>query len=258
MTDKISQLKQYIESLVPEKLTKTESNFLQFANYSLDWWGLDSAESYQQNLVDRYQSMKYNGWINTPITYKFNSQGFRTNEFNHNPSIMFVGCSNTFGDGLPKEHRWSDLVAKNLSLETVNLGISGGSSDSSFRLTYHWISKIKPKIIIFLEPPSSRIELLLENTHGNNISLQWPTQEQSVRYGDFLKVWAMSDNSALNLLKNRLAIEGLATQQKIKFYYFSNQEYYICIDNVNDFARDLCHRGTGTNRNFANYVLGKI
>lgn len=98
---------------------------------------------------------------NFEISYKLNKDGFRSNNFQKvnkdKYTILFSGCSITFGQDLPLEMIWPELVAKELSkekdIEFYNLGIMGSSimlcikNISAFINTYGM-----PDLIILLVP----------------------------------------------------------------------------------------------------------
>ena len=92
------------------------SYYKEYANKSLDWLPMDTKELYEKNLKEKYQLLKQHDWIDKSFTYKFNSHGFRCEEFTNKPTIMVLGCSFTCGIGLPIEFIWPELISKNLNL----------------------------------------------------------------------------------------------------------------------------------------------
>ena len=224
--------------------------YKKFAGQSLNWCPSDTESLYNENYKKNFELLRSNGWIDTKFKYTFNSQGFRCGEFNSNPSIMFLGCSYTMGIGLPIETVWSTMVAKQLDLQCVNLAVGGSASDTAFRLCLGWIDRIQPQIVVFLEPPGFRIELI--SGHKNkilSITYQYP-------YEQFISEWNITDdNNYLNALKNKLAIKSLCNDRNIKYLHF---DYTQLTDNTLDLARDLEHSGPKTHRRFADYVIEKI
>ena len=219
------------------------------ANKTLDWLPMDTKELYEKNLKNRYNDLvKYN-WINNHFTYKMNSLGFRCEEFNDQPSIMFLGCSLTCGIGIPAEARWSELVSKELNLQHVNLGIGGGSSDLAFRLCVGYVDKIKPKIIIFMVPPGIRIELLFSTYI---LSLKTGDEQNS-----YYKQWASDENNHyFNLMKNKYAIEKMCSDRGIKLLIIDDFQPILPI--FVSLARDLTHPGIESNRICADKVLSLL
>ena len=226
------------------------SYYKKYAGQSLEWCSTDSKILYNENYLEKFELLKSNGWIDSKFKYTFNSHGFRCDEFSSNPTIMFLGCSYTMGIGLPIENVWSTIVAKKLNTSYTNLAVGGGASDTAFRLCYGWIDRIQPKMIIFLQPPEERIELI--NNHRNKV-----LSINNYGYtGNFFEEWNITDdNSYLDALKNNLAIKSLCNDRNIKYYYFNFNE--LTGDPL-DWARDLEHVGTKTHLRFAEFVVNKI
>lgn len=99
-------------------------------------------------------------WNARPFKYYLNDWGHRCGEIDVNAdnNILFLGCSLTFGIGLPKEETWPYLVSKELGMREVNLAVPGGGLDSAFRLYNAWQYEIKAPITILMIPPGKRIE----------------------------------------------------------------------------------------------------
>ena len=225
------------------------SLYKKYANQSLDWCPMDTEILYDKNYKERFELLESNGWLNSKFKYTFNSHGFRCDEFTEHSTIMFLGCSHTMGIGLPIETVWSSIVAKKLNMHYANLAIGGSASDTAFRLCHGWIDKVKPKIVIFLEPPGFRIELV--NDHHSNI-----INVNNTAYLNFIKEWNYSDdNTYFNSQKNQLAIKALCQDRKIDYFHFKSSQL---TDYALDLARDLAHSGPKTHQCFADYVVDKI
>lgn len=89
------------------------------------------------------------------VEYKFNSDGFRCDEFSA-PSdipIMFVGCSVTEGIGLPIEETWSYKTLEKIRQQTGanipywSLGLGGSGIDTTAKSLYWWYRKYNVKPI---------------------------------------------------------------------------------------------------------------
>jgi hypothetical protein len=220
--------------------------YKKFADQELLWFASDSEDTYATNLKNNYDSIK--PWINCNLSYKFNSHGFRCNNFSDKPSAVILGCSITFGVGLPIETTWSRVVADQIGLECYNLSILAGANDTAFRLAYYWLEKIKPKMVLVLSPDPSRIELLTPNGE----ILYNPNKSLSPIGQDFYKQWLTDDNnSLLNQKKNLMAIEYLCNQLNIKFLV---EDSYPIVD----VARDLKYPGIATHKVLAEKFLNRI
>jgi len=235
-----------------------ESHYKRYAGQTLHWLPMDTEELYESNLKNRYNDLKSNGWINNPVTYKFNQDGFRSSEFTQDPSILFLGCSFTLGIGIPVKQIWPEIVSQQLNMQCANLGIAGSSSDTAFRLCYGWIDKIRPKIIVFALPPAARTELIV-NGHVKFLSPAWASHDH---YSNYLKDWITDDNNAdLNQLKNKLAIKLICQDRGIKYVEIDPHEILLQQSGYKfpmDFGRDLMHPGLIYHDNVSKIVLSLI
>ena len=96
------------------------------------------------------------------VTYTLNYDGFRTKHFNqfdnNKDTILFAGCSWTFGEGLPEEYTWPSLVAKNFtSPDFYNIGYMGMSISHIIKSVYSFIRKYgKPNYLFICFPDIQR------------------------------------------------------------------------------------------------------
>lgn len=244
------------------------SNFYgypQYRNCTINWLSMDNEERYNQNYKDKKTRLlleKYN-WDKTNIEYKFNNYGFRCENFQDIDNIVFLGCSHTVGLGIPINYSWTTLVGQELNLASYNLGISGGSLDTCFRLAYYWLEKLKPKIVILLETDINRVEYKAKNNWKDLHDYNWN------RYGP----WSMDgkditskhykillhniENFEIQREKNILGIKELSKNIKTKLVIVKNK-FWEELDLPRDLARDLSHPGILTNNAKAEEILKLI
>lgn len=224
------------------------SVYLQFANQTFEWFNTDSKEHFDRNLIENYDKLKQFDWLDKKVSYKFNSLGFRADEFTSEPSALFLGCSFTLGVGIPIGETWTTIVSKQLNLHCINLGQAGGSPDTAFRLALGYIARLKPKVVFYLQPIKWRIEL----ASANSIQFLFPNNAQ---HNPFYKEWVKQDdhNVMLNAEKNKMAIELLAMKNNSKFVFFEYDDFPSI-----DFARDLLHWGSASHAAFADKVLNSF
>jgi hypothetical protein len=221
--------------------------YMQYANQEIDWLSMDTEELYQENLKNNYDKLLKHNWINNPFTYKFNSAGFRSEEFEESaPSIMFLGCSMTVGIGVPWNTTWPKIVSDELGMKCYNLGIGGSSNDTAFRFAYTWLNKLKPTICIFNQTFADRMEVWQYNGIIGDMSKEHPKF--------YLGTWQSNNfNKKILAEKNLLAIKQLCDQSNTKFVNTSVHSMpYL------DLARDLAHPGIQSNQEYAKMVLAKI
>ena len=232
--------------------------YSKYKNKELDWLISDYEITYENNLKNHREQLEKYNWIDKQFTYKFNSHGFRSEEFSNDNSIMFFGCSNTVGIGLPVEDTWAYMVAQRLNLKCFNLGIGATGPDTSFRLANHYIPQIKPNIVIYAEPHPSRFTLvgvddIYQFTTHNIVSIKYGEIKE---FNNFYEQWIVNEeNIKLNSIKHKLSIQALCQQYNIKFVFaesYSELPYDI------DYARDLMHPGVESNKIFAELILSRI
>lgn len=136
------------------------SQHLHFANQTVSWLSPDVSE--------RYTPILRNGQKNrfgpNDISYRFNELGFRCDSFDL-PSeipIVYLGCSNTQGIGLPIESTWAHLLTEKIRQHTNkqipfwSLAQGGKGLDNQINLLYEFTSRQPVKYIFCFFPTSGR------------------------------------------------------------------------------------------------------
>ena len=243
----------------------------EFAGQTLDWFGNDSFEKHCYYKKTRLSELEQFGLVDQEFTYTFNTHGFRSEEFNTEDSIVFLGASDTLGTGMPLEDTWTYLVAKELGLRRYNLGQGGGSGCTSFRLASYWLEHLNPKVVVYMSPLNPRCELAKDDS-GETIYHQlspaisaglspfWKKFQDEELKKDLIQYynqWISSDDNLILLQhKNNLAIDKLSGNMNAKFILAdSDKDWGIA---TCDLARDLMHGGVETNKNIAKMVLERI
>lgn len=95
------------------------------------------------------------------VEFKWNSYGYRTNEFDKDivDYILVAGCSLTEGHGLHLDQTWSKKVEHKLNIPVVNLAKGGADSGFTSQNLINWIdsSFIAPKVVIAQWPNPYRL-----------------------------------------------------------------------------------------------------
>lgn len=134
-----------------------------------------TAEWLPGDTVGRHSPVNCDGVSNytkTEITYKFNSHGFRSDEFDcaGDHRVLFMGCSFTEGIGLPLDEiythhvlskirnqpRYSDKVVPHLSV-----ALGGSGTDTASRILFEYVDLIRPSRIIYVWPSWIRRDLIM-------------------------------------------------------------------------------------------------
>jgi hypothetical protein len=142
-------------------------------------------------------------WRADSFTYKYNSHGFRSYEFDlkeTKPKILTLGCSHTMGVGIPQWNNWPEQFTQRYFPDhtVYNTGLGGAGADTIARLAVNMIPIIQPKIVAVLWPSLFRFE-----TYENNVIFNgaWTMERDNLQY---------EDNTAYNnQTKNKTILELL-------------------------------------------------
>lgn len=131
------------EPTVPLKYGDSES----FFNYNL--------KNHPEKINSRYINDE------NPITYIYNSHGYRTAEldtFKDNEFFLAIGCSYTEGIALHVEDIWASRMSEALGIPCCNLGLAGHGLDSFNYNIQQWfnLGMPKPKFVIIQATEETR------------------------------------------------------------------------------------------------------
>lgn len=221
------------------------------ANQELEWLPTDTKENYEKLIQDPEHQRYFSalGWDQPgAITYKFNSYGFRADEFDDQPCMVALGCSYSVGIGLPDQVTWARQTATALDLKCANLSWGGYSADSCFRLAEYWVPRLKPKYVCMLVPPRHRIEVLLDTSTKSQLPVEvFMPQSQSSLFSPndhYLKHWFLNDeNARINQTKNVLAIRQMCADLNIPCTVYNAEDHMWWSREEIGYARDYMHGG---------------
>lgn len=184
-----------------------------------NWYSSDQEEIYRQTSKDGFT----NCYGPNDITYKFNSYGFRCDEFHQHSEfpVVFLGCSMTEGVGLPIEHTWAYMLCEKIRQHTGkqipfwSLAIAGTGPMTQANLLYHFRKfVIKPALVVTWLPPGLRMEFNYGPT--NELVLNNPWSRDSIPYTD-----KVTDdiNFQLNMLERQAMLFDSIAEQNTKFVF---------------------------------------
>lgn len=226
---------------------------------TLKWYPIDTKENY--NPIN-------NAYGPDDITYQLNDNGFRSDSFDlqSEKRILFLGCSITFGIGLPVEHSWAHILLNFIRQETGynipywNLSFPGCGLDTLVRLYYHHGVKLNPQLV-FGYFPSYRRELYVDN--DNYISFFLPRSKDN----NFKNIPYLVDERIIlyETEKNMCFLDCMLKSTNSKMIWNEwDKTYYDTCDNIQlkhshfvlpDLkARDKIHPGHRSNITFAKNV----
>lgn len=194
--------------------------------------------------------------INHNFNYKFNSSGFRSQEFDLSettPIILTLGCSFTMGIGVPQDKNWPEEFKNKYfpNYRVWNAAIATASADTIARLAVNIIPIAKPDIVAVMWPCVYRYETYNQfqpSQHGPNVSEVLPIENKD----DCIFKYSNEDVYN-NQAKNKIILELL---QKVYGFRLLNIDWDDTINKVYNKhtwtkARDNIHYGVDWHQQMA-------
>jgi hypothetical protein len=236
--------------------------FSEHANSTIKWISPDDQERYKSNLsnpTSRQQLDNFN-WIDVDIDYQFNSDGFRGENFTQGECLAALGCSFTFGVGVNYKDTWINKIEEKLGIRCWNLGVSGAAGDTCYRIAKAYLSKLNPKVVVYLEPRYNRVELFTGSNKIPNL-VNWAYDYANYGGGVYVKEWlAVDQNQQLYAEKNRLSIKMLCQDIGAEVISYKPKDFVELVKNKQmlDLGRDLLHPGRLNHIAFSEVVIDDI
>ena len=156
--------------------------------------------SHQEKNIDKYTD------------YNVNSLNFREPKLSKNSDILAVGCSNSFGVGLPYDLAWPETVSKALNLTYSNISLPGTSVMYEIVNIFQYCKAFgNPKIILCMFPNFERSRMFIDNKAVY-------AQEYSKTYSRPVDIHTNSIVNRPTFLKLPVEKDGLITERQA-FYY---------------------------------------
>jgi hypothetical protein len=135
----------------------------------------------------------------TPWLYNYsrNSFGFRCSEFSGNADLVVLGCSHTYGVGMPIEYTWPAHASQLTGLKDyVNLAMPGSSIFFQVRLLANYIRQYStPKVVLANFPDLNRYETVDDNgdlRHGSTLDVWFEDYSRTPAYSHFQSLQALN------------------------------------------------------------------
>ena len=200
-------------------------NYSEYANSTVNWVGTDRPKT-QRLLNDPgfYPTWVQSGWSNnTVIEYKFNSGGFRTDEFDQSKRIIILGSSPTVGVGLHQHQTWSEQLSKKINVPIWNLATGTGSLDTMYRVLKNYISQLNVIMVIQVGGEKDGFEVYNGNQWQAVSSPHAPVSSADIKAT--INAWyAHEENYNLNQEKNIDAMQWICEKNKVPYHKFSMAE----------------------------------
>lgn len=99
-------------------------------------------------------------------SYEQNFYGYRDPVYSGPVDIVAAGCSQTFGQGVHVDGRWSNLLGEKLNMSVATVAVPGWSTQSSISAVMHYIKRFgKPKVVALLLPDFFRFDVMVNSKY---------------------------------------------------------------------------------------------
>lgn len=243
-----------------------------FKNYECEFLPLiESEERYKENLLSQPDNWEYR---TKTIQYKYNSLGHRCGELDELPNdyILTAGCSFTEGVGLKLEDTYSYLLAKKFNMGYYNLGVGGSAPSVTVKNVISFLGCLGdrlPQLIVLQWPFFQRYhiispELWLEHHNTSNIENKLYKalleNDNAFRYNISERLYLLHYLKNIKypgyvvefFNQNQKELENITRLDNAS--NFSNT-YQTVVPHMIDFARDLSHPGSITNKLYSDKII---
>ena len=243
------------------------STHLEFKNETVKWCSSDNKQAFEINkrVASSRKILEMNGWLDksNEITYEFNEHGFRSVSFETKCKVLFNGCSQTMGIGLPLQMTWAGKVAEELDVPYHSIACAGADWQHVCQRTLYWIPKLKPDLMILRETPIPRFnwwdqETVVSTAQFTGDELMDCKIKESRPLIDIVS----DNNSIWYQYSMQMLIEKCCEDNNVQLLIMPNDRIGSGLsggwDKATDYARDLNHKGPNENERFFKKVMQEL
>jgi hypothetical protein len=198
-------------------------------NQCWQYSGMDSIE----HCIDKNYFKQYPH----PITYNYNSRGFRDQEWPNNleelkQATWCVGDSFTVGLGSPVTHTWPYMLQQTLQKKTINVSMDGASNNWIARKVLKILTQIQPELIVIHWSYLHRREDSIEQAQLK----WWQTYYNNIKDSAWPQCPTPDDFSCLpEFIKHELTTKHLPGA----FYQINDEDRRLLHDDLKNISVDL-------------------
>ena len=166
-------------------------------NPSQNFFDSDKLKKYNDSIFDNKllgatipNQSNYGFYINDvlddPTTlYRHNEFGYRSESWDGSHEILALGCSQTYGRGIPEEGRWTDILQKLSNKKVANLSAPGQSINFLISQAFAYFKIFgNPESVVCLFPDPFRVllpsnEKLIDSKNNRGRNVNTPVQINS-------------------------------------------------------------------------------
>lgn len=163
-----------------------------------------------------------------PIEYKQNSHGYRSDEFEKNNKVLILGCSQTYGLGIPKGLIWTDFFCDSVKESCSILAYPGDSIGGQVYKTFRYFEEVgHPETIIGVFP-LYRLETvnILDKFQSSNIESDKKKLDMAYLKNERLLKFHKAPYDPVSVIPQEFSIF-------YNFMFLSMLEQYCSANNIN-------------------------
>ena len=238
--------------------------------YGVTWIPMDNEKNFNQLKKEGFP----NRFTADSFNYEVNVHGFRCDDFDtidfSKKSIVYLGCSHTFGIGSPEEDIWCSILHKllqehhNTEYNLINLGIGGGNIDDYLRFMPYY-KKFNPHMIVSCTPPMHRMILQQDEDEDGYENYKGFWTEKNKNTNSFHELLKYNDAYFIYKYDMKLqVVKSITDVMNIEFYEANIRDTFFDLVELKmklgDKAhnRDGCHFAREIHEKFATSYFKKI
>lgn len=237
------------------------SHYHRWKNKTYFWADIDLEDRFKKHCANSTTKalLEKNGWLDKEITYKINEHGYRCDSFNLPCEVLFVGCSQTVGVGLPLDVLWASRVAQHLDIPYHNIACGGADFQHVAQRLCYWVPILKPKTVILKEPPAERFNWWDQKTVVSTCEFE-AEELMSCKLNESRPLIDIIDDSNSKWYRYSMLslIKQLCQKNNTKLIVKPTGRLNYQADYKKDLARDLSHFGKVEQDYSVKYTLDKI
>ena len=91
--------------------------------------------------------------VQEKIEYNINEHGYRSDDFDKNNEVLVLGCSQTYGSGMPNEFTWPEIFSNSINKKYSRIAIPGDSINAQVYKAFKYFEEVgNPEVVVCLFP----------------------------------------------------------------------------------------------------------
>jgi hypothetical protein len=183
--------------------------------------------------------------IDNDNDYEINELGLR-GKLNKDAEILALGCSYTFGVGVPEDGTWPSILGSEINKDVLNLGVAGITIKKISELVIRYVSKNnKPKTIFALFPPFFRTSLISDIDFYSSLKNINPREQEEIETQTSFKIGISYNRSTKEMFFEKQEFSPYSKSKEKGLKYMENifSPHQLVSDSIDSIStiQDFCY-----------------